>query len=388
MWHCECLSLHEGELTKTRILLVDDDFNFLASLQRQLRHDYEIVTAEDGPAAIAAVRQAMAARMPFAAVLCDMRMPGMDGVETLKAIRALAPDSARLMLTGNADLQTSIEAINEGNILRFYVKPCPIETLRDGLRAGIEHFRQATEHMGIAENAQKWAEEIAVSKAEIEQFAYVVAHDLKEPLRTITSYVQLLKLRYGDRLGKDADELIKFAVDGTHYMRRLFDDFTAYSDFSRQELIIQSVDSESVVTRVLGRLANKIAQTGAIVIHEALPRLDADEGAVAMLFENLVGNAITFRRHGIAPDIHISAAAAGEFWRFAVRDNGIGIEDQFKDRVFDLFERLHPSDADEGTGTGLALCRKIVERHGGQIWLEPADGGGTTFFLTLPRSAS
>lgn len=379
-----CRKCCEGEMLKARILLVDDDQSLLASLRRQLCREYEIVTAGDGPSAIEAVRAAMSAQTPFAVVLCDMQMPGMNGVETLKAIRDFAPDCARLMLTGSPDLETSIKAINEGNILRFYVKPCPIETLREGLLVGVEHYRRAAESMGVAENAKQWAEALAVSRAEIEQFAYVVAHDLQEPLRIITSYVQLLKHRYGNRLGKDADEFINYAVDGTHRMHRLFIDFMAYSECGRQKLDIQSIEMDIIVKRALSKLADQVAKTGATVTHGELPRLDVDEKSATILFENLINNAITFRRHGVAPVIHISAAPVDEFWRFAVQDNGTGIEAQHKDRVFGLFERLHPSHTDEGTGTGLALCKKIVECHGGQIWLESADGMGTTFFFTLP----
>lgn len=373
-------------MAKTRILLVDDDANLLASLRRQLCGDYEVVTAEDGPSAIEAVRAAKAARMPFAVVLCDMQMPGMDGVATLKAIRDLAPDCARLMLTGCANLQTSMEAINEGNILRFFVKPCPTESIREGLLAGAEHHRQANERLGTAENAKRWAEALAVSNAEIEQFAYIVAHDLQEPLRTITSYVQLLKHRYGNRLGKDADEFIDLAVEGTHRMRQLFVDFLMYSDICRQELQIRPVDMDVIVTRALTNLESVIVKTGAIITGGTLPRLDVDETQVTMLFENIIANAIEFRRSSIQPTIHIDALDRGETWAFAVTDNGIGIDAQYKDRIFDLFERLNASGTDSGTGIGLALCKKIVERHGGQIWMEPADGAGTTFFFTFPSS--
>lgn len=373
-------------MIKPRILLVDDDLNLLASFRRQFCADYEIVMVGDGPSAVEAVRAAMAARMPFAVVLCDMQMPGMNGVATLKAIRDLAPDSARLMLTGSADLQTSMEAINQGNVLRFFVKPCPIETLREGLLAGVEHHRLANERLGTVENAKHWAKALAVSNAEIEQFAYVAAHDLQEPLRIITSYVQLLKQRYGSKLGKDADEFIDLAVDGTHRMRRLFVDFLKYSEICRQELDIRSIDTNSVVARVLAKFDESINETKAVITVETLPHLDADEKQITILFENLIANAIEFRKADIPPIIRIAATRSGDHWNFAVADNGIGIGDEFKDRVFDLFERLHESNGGDGTGIGLALCKKIVERHNGTIWLQPSDCMSTVFLFTLPTA--
>ncbi|MBM4298778.1 MAG: GAF domain-containing protein, partial [Deltaproteobacteria bacterium] len=221
------------------------------------------------------------------------------------------------------------------------------------------------------------------SNAELEQFAYVASHDLQEPLRMITGYTQLLAKRYGDKLGQDAGQFIGFMVDGAKRMRQLIEDILTYSRVDRRGKPLVACEVGPLLDQTLATLQLAIEESGAVVTHDELPKVHADPGQIVQLLQNLLGNAIKY--HGDAPPrVHISCQRRGADWLFAVKDNGIGIEAQYAERVFIIFQRLHTREEYEGTGIGLAVCKKIVDRHGGRIWLESTPGQGATFFFTLP----
>jgi len=227
-------------------------------------------------------------------------------------------------------------------------------------------------------------EALARSNAELEQFAYVASHDLQEPLRMVTGYVQMLARRYKGQLDADADDFIGFAVDGAERMATLINDLLAYSRVTRRGKAFEPTDCEAVMQEVLANLEVAVTETGATVTHDPLPTVVADEVQLGRLLQNLIGNAIKY--HGEAPPkVHVSAEQTGGLWRFAVRDNGIGIEPQYHERIFAVFQRLHARGEYGGTGIGLAIARKIVERHGGRIWVESEPGKGTTFSFTIPQ---
>jgi len=221
------------------------------------------------------------------------------------------------------------------------------------------------------------------SNAELEQFAYVASHDLQEPLRMITSYTTLLAKRYKGKLDQDAEEFIGFAVDGAKRMQGLIQDLLTYSRVGSKAKEFTTVDCESVLSTALNSLALAIAESGAQIEHDPLPKVRGDAGQLGQLFQNLLGNAIKYR-NGKAPEVHVSCARQAEQWVFSVTDNGIGIDPQYAEKVFAIFQRLHTRDEYEGSGIGLAVCKKIVERHGGKIWLESELGKGATFFFTVP----
>jgi PAS domain S-box-containing protein len=227
------------------------------------------------------------------------------------------------------------------------------------------------------------ATELARSNAELEQFAYVASHDLQEPLRMIASYAELLGRRYTGKLDADADEFIRYTVDGAARMQALIDDLLAYSRVGRRGLEFNEVDSKSCVQDALANLRLTIEQNGARIAIGDLPRVRADALQLSQLFQNLIGNAIKFRGDD-PPRVEVRAQARDGHWLFSVRDNGIGIEPEHSERVFVVFQRLHARQRYPGNGIGLAICKKIVERHGGRIWLESEPGRGTTFFFTLP----
>jgi signal transduction histidine kinase len=228
------------------------------------------------------------------------------------------------------------------------------------------------------------AEELARANAELQQFAYVASHDLQEPLRMISSYLQLLARRYKGKLDQDADDFIDFAVDGARRMQGLINDILQLSRLGTREKSLSTIDCEAILEEALTNLQLSIENSRAQVTHDPLPKITADGTQLVQLFQNLVGNAIKFRGQS-DPLIHVSAQRNGATWLFSVRDNGIGIAQQYFDRIFGIFQRLHGRGEYPGTGIGLAICRKIVEGHGGKIWAESEPGNGATFFFTLPN---
>ncbi|MEP0545306.1 MAG: PAS domain S-box protein [Rhodothermales bacterium] len=234
---------------------------------------------------------------------------------------------------------------------------------------------------------QRYADDLEERNAELEQFAYVASHDLQEPLRMVSSFLQLLQRRYADQLDETADEYIAYAVDGAKRMQVLIQDLLAYSRVGTRGKAFRPVDMNRTVETILTDLGPALDDVDADVRVEPLPTVSADETQMRQLLQNLVANAVKFRGEA-TPEVRVSAARIREddrpLWRFAVADNGIGIEAHHADRVFQIFQRLHTRDEYEGTGIGLAMCKKIVERHGGRIWFESEPGAGTTFYFTIP----
>ena len=248
--------------------------------------------------------------------------------------------------------------------------------------------------MGIDITERKRAEEalqertamLARSNADLEQFAYVASHDLQEPLRAVASYTQLLARRYKGHLDAEGDKFIDRSVSAVARMQALIHDLLAYSRVGTQGKAFGPTDCETVLHDVLANLQAAITETGAVVSHEQLPTVIADERQLRQLFQNLIGNALKFRGQE-RPRVHIGAEARDGHWVFSVRDNGIGLDQQFAERIFIIFQRLHTRRAYSGTGVGLAICKKVVERHGGNIWVDSILEQGATFFFTLPIGA-
>lgn len=270
-----------------------------------------------------------------------------------------------------------------------------------------ELLKQLANQIGIAlsqaqllEKETQQSQELARSNAELEQFAYVASHDLQEPLRMVTSYLQLLERRYKNQLDTNADQFINYAVDGARRMQTLINDLLNYSRVSTRGQPFMGVNCSIVLEQAIANLQIAIEDSKAIVTHDPLPEVMADATQLIQVFQNLIGNAIKFCRHQ-QPRIHIGVAKPdgnlnGESlnvipsvdeWLFWVRDNGIGLESQYAERIFIIFQRLHGRDKYSGTGIGLAICKKIIERHGGRIWVESKLGEGSTFYFTIPDRA-
>jgi PAS domain S-box-containing protein len=244
--------------------------------------------------------------------------------------------------------------------------------------------RDITERKQAEERLKATLMDLERSNKELEQFAYVASHDLQEPLRMVSSYTQLLAQRYEDQLDDKAKKFINYAVDGALRMQRLINDLLAYSRVSTQGKTLKTIDSHSALGEALHSLAAAIEENQAIVINDDLPVVCADATQLSQLFQNLIGNAIKFKSADL-PRIHVSACDIGREWRFSVKDNGIGIDKQYAEKVFVIFQRLHTMREYPGTGIGLAICKSIVERHGGRIWFESELGKGSTFYFTLPK---
>lgn len=255
---------------------------------------------------------------------------------------------------------------------------------------GGQVIRVAGSHIEISDRKQneqalqKLAEELNRSNKELEQFAYIASHDLQEPLRIIQMYLDLLLLRYKDKLGSDAEEFIHYAQDGSRRSQKLIRDLLEYARIGNKPPEPAMFSFEYALERALSDLQLLIRESGAEITSDPLPSLTADGMQITQLFQNLISNAIKYRTEQ-KPRIHVSARKKAREWIFSIRDNGVGIEPQYRDRIFAIFQRLHKGM--DGTGIGLAICKKIVERHGGRIWVESRRGDGSTFYFSLPCSS-
>ena len=274
-----------------------------------------------------------------------------------------------------------------GVMAMFARQPLTEDTL-EALAAVADAIAQGIERRRAEETLARRAEDLSRSNADLEQFAYVASHDLQEPLRMVVSYLQLLERRYRGQLDERADRHIGYAVDGAKRMQRLINDLLAYSRVGRRGDIQTRTDAEAVFRVVLQDLEQAITDAGAQVTHDPLPVVHADPTQFAQLLQNLIANALRFRSEA-PPVAHVSARHDDEKheWVFSVHDNGIGIDPEYFDRIFIIFQRLHGRDEYPGTGIGLAICKKIVERHGGRIWVESAPGQGATFTFSIPDPA-
>ncbi len=250
-----------------------------------------------------------------------------------------------------------------------------------GKRATLGNLINVTERKQVEEKLKQLTAEMQRSNTELEQFAYVISHDLQEPLRMISSYTQLLAKRYQSQLDADADEFIAYAMDGAKRMQALLYDLLEYSRVGTRGKPFSLANCEDIVEQAMANLKIVIEESGALVSHDTLPTIMADEGQLVRLFQNLIGNAIKFRRQEPSC-VHISAQRRHNVVIFSVKDNGIGIDPQHSQSIFEIFRRLHTREEYPGTGMGLAICKKIVERHGGRISVQ-SPGEGSTFYFTI-----
>lgn len=355
------------------VLIVDDEPQVLAMLQRILEgNGHACLTAVNADCA-----RLLLAQSPVQLVLLDVGLPGESGLDLAKNIRTIAPDTGIVMVTGSDDPAVAKVALENG-AYGYIVKPFQPNELIIAVAGALRRRVLEITH-------REQSEALRRSNADLEQFAYVASHNLQEPLRTIASYAALLKRRYEGKLDADADDFIAYIMAGVHRMQALMEDLLLYAA-ARQEPPTEPIDANVALDRALVNLQAAIESENAIVTHEALPEVIASTVQLSQVFQNLIDNGIKFCGEH-RPEVHVAAQAQDGHWLFSVRDNGIGIDPECKDRLFQLFQRLHTQDEYPGTGIGLALCRKIVERQGGRIWLESEPQKGSTFYFTIPAAA-
>ncbi|GAA2673004.1 sensor histidine kinase [Actinoplanes palleronii] len=290
--------------------------------------------------------------------------------------------AAQVRQVAGGDYQRPITSTGSPELRRLATD---VDGMRRQIAAELTEVREArAEVVAINEELQAKAEELTRSNRDLEQFAYVASHDLQEPLRKVASFCQLLQRRYAGQMDERADQYIGFAVDGAQRMQRLINDLLAFSRIGRITAGFKQVDLAKVLPEVTSQLEARTAEADGTVTLADLPVVEGEEPLLTTLFANLIGNSLKFRRPDVPPVITVSAERDGDFWKINVRDNGIGIEREFADKVFVIFQRLHPRDAYEGTGIGLAIVKKIVEYHGGRIWLDLDVAQGSSIWFTMP----
>ncbi len=417
------------------ILMVDDAPANLLALEAVLKDlGQRLVRARSGREAL---RHLM--NEEFAVILLDVAMPVMDGFETARLIRQRDKNRLTpiifLTAVGRTDneifrgyevgavdylLKPLVPEILKSKVMIFielYNKTRQIQSLNTELGKNVQELeaanlelkkensvrRRAEQELRYSEEklrnlnssleervaertalAEERAKELARSNAELQQFVHISSHDLKEPLRMINSFVQLLQKNLEGKLDTDTGEYLHYVLEGARRIQRLIDDLLSYTRLGARSLSPQLLDLGEVVGEALSNLQISIVETGASITCDPMPQVEADRTHLVLLFQNLIGNAIKFNG-GKKPRVHIRAKAEIDSWVFSVEDNGIGIDAQYFEKIFVVFQRLHAREEYPGTGIGLALCKKIVEQHNGKIWVDSEPGKGSTFHFTIPR---
>jgi signal transduction histidine kinase len=361
-------------------LLVEDNLADSELVLRELRRGGFEVTCEVVQTADQ-FRQKLQTTTPDV-VLADYNLGSWRGMEALEILRGAGLDIPLILVSGAVGDVTAVECIKLG--ATDYVLKDSLTRLPASVRRALQEKQVRKERRQAEADLAKKAEELARYNRDLEQFAYVASHDLQEPLRMVAAYTQLLAERYAGKLDENADKYIRYALEGALRMQTLVTDLLTFSRVGRNRKSTP-LASDAVVREALENLQAALQESGAVVHYEALPTVSGDRTQLVQLFQNLIGNAIKFRGEK-TPAITVSANRGAAEWEFSVSDNGIGIAPEHVEAIFVIFQRLHTRAEYPGNGVGLAICKKIVEQHGGRIWVESKAGEGTIFKFTLPAS--
>ena len=355
------------------ILIVDDRTDGLLALETVLHGIGNIVQARSGEEALLRVLE-----HDFAVILLDVVMPGMDGHETASLIRQRerSKDTPIIFLTGTTKTYKQLFEGYQHGAVDYIFKPFMPEVLKAKVSVFVALFEKE-------QAFRRQAEELARANEELRRFAYVASHDLKEPLRKIGAFAQLVQTKYDAGLDEDGKRYLGLVIDGAKRMGELISDVLQYSRAG--QIDPETIDLDRVLDKALGDLDLAVTDSKAVIEREDLPVLDVDVGRMTQVFENLLQNAIKFRAKDRPLRIRVAAREESGGWVVSVEDNGIGVDPRHHRRVFEMFERLHAASEYPGTGIGLAICKKVVEAHGGRIWLESRMGEGATFRISLPK---
>ena len=319
--------------------------------------------------------------LPPDIVLADYNLGQWRGIEAVEILRQEGLDVPVILVTGALGDTTAVECIKQG--ATDYVLKDSLPKLPHAIRRALHEQQLRTQRREAEEALALKVKELARTNQDLEQFAYVASHDLQEPLRMVAAYTQLLAEKYKGKLDEQADKYIHYAVDGAVRMQTLVHDLLAFSRSGREGTEMSATDCNTIVQQALLNLEAAVRDSGAQVTCGALPTVHANGGQLRQVFQNLIGNAIKFRRPE-PPLVQIAAQKEGKEWLFSVVDNGIGISPDHLNDIFVIFHRLHAREEYAGNGIGLAICKRIVERHGGMIWVESEKESGTTFKFSLP----
>lgn len=363
------------------ILNVDDnEVNRYTRSRILQRAGFMVHEAADG----AKTLEMVAADHP-AVVLLDVKLPDIDGFEVCRRLKSNPATASTMVLQVSANLVERSDKIRglDGGADGYLTEPMTPDELVATVRSYVRLQQMEAKLAHSNHELQRQTVELRRSNEELQQFAYAVSHDLQEPLRAIGVYSQLLTSRYQHDEEAEVQEFVQFITEGVERMQTMITDLLQYSRVERQTKAITITDCNQIIKRELRTLQLQIEDTAAQITYDPLPTVWADGRRLAQVFRNLLGNALKF--HGAQPPrIHVSASQQEGEWRFQVQDNGIGIDPQFAERIFALFQRLHLRQDYPGTGIGLTMCKKIVEQHGGRMWVESQLGKGASFFFTLP----
>jgi two-component system sensor histidine kinase/response regulator len=381
-------TLPASRTSRPKILLVDDREENLIALERLLVDlDVELHKATNGNDALK-----ITLHHDFALALLDIQMPGMDGYELAQILREEERTARLPFIFISAIYKDHVNIFKgyEKGAFSYLTKPFEPEVLINKVKFFIEKHEQEqalkNTQIILEERVKARTAELERSNADLEQFAYVASHDLQEPLRMVASYVELLQRKYKDKLDQDANDYIAFAVDGATRMKQLINDLLRFSRITKLSDRV-AVPMDEVLAQVLKDLKLALEEADAVVTSDPLPTVLADRTGMTQVLQNLVGNAIKFRAHDRRPEVHVSAAEDAHQWTFSVRDNGIGMEEKYTEKVFAIFGQLHSKATYPGTGIGLSMARKIVERSGGRIGFSSRLGEGTSFHFTVLKRA-
>lgn len=326
---------------------------------------------------IAAIEEALG-EQAWQLVLSDYSLPGFEAPVALDIVRTMAPYTPAIVVSGVVGEEAAVECMRAG--ARDFLTKANLDRLN---AAVARELADARDRRDRETELSRLVAELRRSNEDLEQFASVASHDLQEPLRMVTSYMELLSRRHSDQLDDRAKKYVAYAADGARRMKLLIDDVLAYSRIRTSGLRPRRCDIEAIVSAAISDLSVAVQESKAEVTHGALPTVQADASQLEQLFRNLIGNAIKFRSEE-APRIRVEAQRLESGWQFCVADNGIGFDLEHADRIFDMFQRLNERGQYGGSGIGLAISRRIVERHGGRMWAESTPGVGSRFLFELP----
>jgi signal transduction histidine kinase len=371
---------HENHLKPThgRILIVDDEAPQMKALCNTLRdRGYETAGFTAGSPALEALRE-----KSFDLLLSDLMMPGMDGIALLQEALKIEPNIVGIIMTGQGTIDTAVEAMKTG-ALDYILKPFKLSAILPVLSRALSVRKLRIENSELQKQVRARTDELEAANKELEAFSYSVSHDLRAPLRAIDAFSNVLLSKYSDDLPDDAQHLLGNVIGGAGQMSRLIEDLLRFSHLGRQPLSRRSVNIVALVREILDELDTEKKGRQIEIRVGDLPECEGDPALLRQVFVNLLSNAFKFTRHREKTIVEISSRPDGAELIYFVRDNGAGFEMQYAQKLFGVFQRMHRADEFEGTGVGLSIVQRIIQRHGGRIWAESEVNKGATFYFTL-----